>query len=120
MVQRGNYLKQKELNKEQKLATPTISDRFPKVLDITILIMHDQIIRTLHFWPSRHAYFNIACMNKNCVDGGYNLASVINKMIKKQIESHRGTQICKGTIDAKTSEHASINYKITIKYKKKK
>ena len=120
MAKRGKSPKKKELNKELKLTTPTISDLFPKVSDITILIMHDQMTRTLHFWPSRHASFNISCMHKNCVDGGYDLTSVITKMIKKQIESNRGTQICKGTIDAQTSEHASIHYKITIKYKKKK
>ena len=85
MVHSGISLKQKDINKEQKLATPTIADRFPKFLDITILIMHDQITRTIHFWPSRYAHFNIACMQKNCVNGGFDLTSVITKMIKKQI-----------------------------------
>jgi hypothetical protein len=119
MGQRGISHKQKDMNKEGQLVTSTISDIFPKVLDITILIMHDQITRTIHFWPSRDAYFNIACMQKNCVNGGFDLTSVITKMIKKQIKSHSGTQICKGKIDAKASEHARITYQITIHYKNK-
>jgi hypothetical protein len=119
MVQRKISLKQKDLNKEKKLGTGSISDLFPKVLDITFVIMHDQMTRTLYFWPSRHAYFNIACMQKDCIDGGFDLTSIITKMIKKQIESQSGTQLCKGKIHTKTAERPRIAYKITIRYKKR-
>jgi hypothetical protein len=74
------------------------------------------MVRTVNFWPSRHAYFNMDCMNKDCVNGGFDLTPVIRVMIKKHEKSGVGSLSCKGKISTQASQHSRIDYKITIQY----
>ena len=123
MAHKQNYLERAELNKQRKLETGLISECFPEVSDIVIQMTYylkgvDQasMVRTINFWPSRHAYFNMDCMIKDCVDGGFDLTSVINHMIKKREKSGKGVLFCKGKISDRASQHSRVAYKITIKY----
>jgi hypothetical protein len=123
MAHKQNYLERAELNKQRKLETGLVSECFPEVSDIVIQMTYylkgfDQasMVRTINFWPSRHAYFNMDCMIKDCVDGGFDLTSVINHMIKKREKSGKGALFCKGKISNRTSQHSRVTYKITIKY----
>jgi hypothetical protein len=58
-------------------------------------------------------------MKKDCVDGGFDLTSVITNMIKHQKKSAKGKLSCHGNVIPPASEHASVDYEITIKYNKK-
>ncbi|MEW6067667.1 MAG: hypothetical protein AB1610_05195 [Nitrospirota bacterium] len=125
MAHRQNYVESIELNKQRRLASGLISERFPKVLDIVIRITYYQksvnpilMVRTVNFWPSRHAYFHMDCMVKGCVDGGFDLTSVITNMIKNLEKSGKGKLTCKGKSDTLASNHASITYEISITYNK--
>jgi hypothetical protein len=123
MAHKQNYLERAELNKQRKLESGLVSECFPEVSYIVIHMTYylkgvDQasMVRTVNFWPSRHAYFNMDCMIKDCVDGGFDLTSVINHMIKKHEKSGKGDLSCKGKISNRTSQHSRVAYKISIKY----
>ncbi|MBS1112984.1 MAG: hypothetical protein H6Q92_747 [Nitrospirae bacterium] len=126
MAHKQNYLERMERNKQRKLESGLISERFPEVSDIVVHMTYYQkavnpvlMSRTINFWPTHHAYFNMDCMKKDCVDGGFDLTSVIINMIKHQKKSAKGKLNCHGSVIPPASEHASIDYEITIKYNKK-
>lgn len=123
MAHRQNYLDRIERNKQRKLSAGLISECFPEVSEIIMRMTYYQkatnsimMFRTVNFWPSHHAYFNMDCMIKDCNDGGFDLTSVITKMIQNHKKFAKGKLLCNGNIDALTSEHASIAYQITVKY----
>ncbi len=114
-----------EQNKQRRLAAGLVSERFPEVSDIVIHMTYYQkgvnpvmMVRIVNFFPSRHAYFNMDCMIKGCVDGGFDLTSVIANMIKNHKKLEKGKLMCNGKSDTLASDHASIAYQITIKYNK--
>jgi hypothetical protein len=123
MAHKQNYLEKVELNKQRRLETGLISECFPEVSFIIIQMTYylkgvseASMVRTVNFWPSRHAYFNMDCMNKDCVNGGFDLTPVIRVMIKKHEKSGVGSLSCKGKISNQASQHSRIDYKITIQY----
>jgi hypothetical protein len=125
MAHKQNYMESMELNKQRRLEAGLVSERFPEVSDIVIHMIYYQkgtnpilMVRIVNFWPSRHAFFNMDCMIKGCFDGGFDLTSVITDMIKKHKKSGKGKLFCNGKSDVLASDHASIAYDITIKYKK--
>lgn len=123
MAHKQNYLEKMELNKQHRLESGLVSECFPDVTDIKIEMIYymkgfnqASMIRTVNFWPSRHAYFNMDCMIKDCMEGGFDLTAVITHMVKKHEKSGKGELSCKGKISDRPSQHARIDYKITIKY----
>lgn len=123
MAHKQNYIESMELNKQRRLAAGLVSERFPEVSDIVIRMTYYQkaeislmMVRTVNFWPSHYAYFNMDCMIRGCVDGGFNLTSVITSMIKNRKKSEKGKLICNGKSDTLSSDHASIDYQITVTY----
>ena len=116
-----------ELLKQRKLEAGLVSERFPAVSDIVVRMTYYHrganpvlMVRTVNFWPSQHAYFHMDCMIKGCLDGGFDLTPVINRMIKNRKKSEKGKLICNGKGDSLSSDHASIAYEISIKYSKGK
>lgn len=125
MAHKQNYLERMERNKQRKLESGLISERFPEVSDIIVQMTYYQqavnpvmMSRTINFWPSHHAYFNMDCMKKDCVDGGFDLTPIVAAMIKDHKKSSKGKLKCSGSIVHQTAEHASVSYEITIKYVK--
>jgi hypothetical protein len=125
MAHKQNYIETMELNKQRKLEAGLVSERFPGVADIVVRMIYYHkganpilMVRTVNFWPSQHAYFNMDCMIKGCLDGGFDLTQVINRMVKNRKKSEKGKLACKGKSDAVSSDHASIAYEITIRYGK--
>lgn len=123
MVHRQNYVENMEQSRQRKLAAGLISECFPKVSDIIIHMTYYQkaanpvmMNRIINFWPTQYAYFNMDCMIKGCVDGGFDLTSVIAKMIKNRKKSEKGKLTCNGKSDTLSSDHASVTYQINVKY----
>jgi hypothetical protein len=115
-----------ELSKQRRLAAGLLSERFPGVSDIVVRMTYYQnainsilMVRTINFWPSQYAYFNMDCMIKGCVDGGFDLTSVITDMIKSRKTSEKGKLVCNGKIETLACDHASIAYHITVRYTKR-
>ncbi len=123
MAHRQNYVERMELNKQLRLASGLVSERFPDVSGIVIHMTYFHkgvnpvlMVRTVNFFPSGYAYFNMDCMIRDCVDGGFDLTSVITNMLKHRKKLGKGKLVCKGKNDALASDHASIAYEIRIKY----
>ena len=123
MAHKQNYLEKVELSKQRRLEAGLISESFPEVSFIIIEMTYylkgvseASMVRTVNFWPSRHAYFNMDCMNKDCMNGGFDLTPVIRVMIKKHEKSMTGHLSCKGKINNQASQHSRIDYRITIQY----
>ncbi len=125
MIHRQNHLKKMELKKQNKQDAGLVSDRFPDVSGIIIHMTYYHkaenpvlMERTINVFPTSYAYFNMECMIKGCESGGFDLTSLISRQIKQHKKSIKGSMICKGKDEALSSNHASVNYEINIKYDK--
>jgi len=123
MAHKQNYLEKAELNKQRRLETSLISECFPEVSFIIIQMAYYlkgvnevSMVRTVNFWPSRHAYFNMDCMIKDCVDGGFDLTPVVTLMVKKHEKLGKGNLSCKGKINNHGSQHSRVAFNIAIEY----
>lgn len=108
--------------KQQKADSGLMSERYPNVASVIVAMNYysgssGQVImqRTVNFFPNSNTYFKMECMKRDCVDGGFNLESVIAKMVKGRLKSAKGELACAGK---DSSGHARIEYKISIKYNK--
>ncbi len=114
-----------EINKQNRLAAGLLSERFPHVSGIVINMKYYQkgsdsvlMLRTVNVIPSDFAYFNMECVTKGCMDGGFNLTKVIAKMVKDRKKTSKGKLVCCGKTDSPSSDHASVDYEIGIEYSK--
>ena len=115
-----------EPGKEKIPVSSLVSERYPKVASIVIHLTYHQkasdpvlMIRTVNFFPSSPAIFNLVCMIKDCVDGGLNFKSIIAKMIKKHKKSGSGKIVCSREKDSHAPDHGTIFYEIKIAYGRK-
>ena len=113
-----------EQKKEDKIAAGLVSEHYPKVTGMVIHMTYYQkavnpvlMVRTVNFFPTSYAYFNMECMIKGCVDGGFNLTSIIANLIKSHKKSAKGKMVCSGQGDSLSPDHAHVSYEITIQYK---
>jgi hypothetical protein len=120
MTNRGKNTARLE-KKQQRLDAGLISEHFPEISDIVVQMTYCQkgmnpihVFRTVNFQPDSHAYFNMACLDKDCVDGGFDLNHVLTMMIRGRRVSGEGKIECNG--NSPSSDHSSIDYKITIRY----
>ena len=125
MAHKQNYIERMELNKQQKITSGLVSERFPKVSGIVIQMTYYHkaanpvlMVRTVNVIPTGYAYFNMDCMIKDCVDGGFDLTPVITHMVKQHKKLEKGKLVCngRGRDHALASDHASITYEIKIQY----
>ena len=130
MANKQHHSVKAELIKQNKLAAGLVSERFPKVNSIVINMTYYQkgvnpvlMVRTINVLPTTYAYFNMECMIRDCVDGGFDLAPIITRMVKGLKKTVKGKLVCKGKSDGLEgleADHASIVYDITIRYNNKK
>jgi hypothetical protein len=125
MKKKQDYFEKKELNKQKKLDAGVVSSLFPNVVSIAVLITYYKklsnsvlMVRTVNFFPTSYAYFHMECIMKECVNGGFELTQAIKNLIKKHKISGKGKMVCNGKNDGLASGHTSIDYEISIKYKK--
>lgn len=129
MAHKQNYTTKTELNKANRLASVQLSERFPEVSGIVIHMTYFQkganpvlMVRTVNIFPTSYAYFNMECMTKDCIDGGFDLTAVIADMVKTNKKLGKGRLGCRGKIDTPASDNhasASIEYEIGIQYNKR-
>jgi hypothetical protein len=104
-----------------KLESGLISEHFPEISCISIKIRNSYgkknpitIARNFKFLPESQAYFNLECLNKNCLNGGFDLAGVIDAMIQSHTNSGEGELSCTG--NTLPADHSHISYEILIDY----
>jgi hypothetical protein len=56
-------------------------------------------------------------MIKGCIDGGFDLTSIVENMVRNHKKSAKGKMSCCGVSDNLSSDHAYISYEINIYYK---
>lgn len=124
MTHRQEYIARMELNKKNRLAAGLVSDRFPEISGMVIQMTYYRkapnpvlMVRTVNVFPTSYAYFNMGCMIKGCLNGGFDLTSVIAGLIKNHKKSGKGKMACKGGNDSLASDHASISYEISVQYR---
>jgi len=114
-----------ELKKQIDIAAGLVSDRFPGVSGIVIHMTYYRetvipvlMVRTVNIFPTSYANFKMDCMIKGCDGGGFDLNSIVATMVKTHKRVSKGSLVCQGNIDTIAAEHASIEYKAVIRYKK--
>jgi hypothetical protein len=105
---------------QQKLDAGFVSAHYPEVESIVINMTYSQkgiqksFPRLVNFFPDSHAFFRISCLNKECIDGGFDLTKVITTMIGNRRASVKGELNCKG--DGPSANHSAIDYEVAIQY----
>lgn len=71
--------------------------------------------RVVHYSPDSYAFFRINCLNKDCIDGGFDFTRLINTMINNQSSENTGELSCDGG-EGSASAHSAVAYEVAIRY----
>jgi hypothetical protein len=105
---------------QRRLDAGFVSTHFPEVASIVINMMYSQrgtqkaLPRTVNFSPGSYALFRVDCLNKDCVNGGFDLTQVITAMIRNRREAAKGELSCEG--GSPSADHSAIVYDVAIQY----
>lgn len=106
--------------RQRKVDAGFLDAQFPEVAGIIIKMIYNQkgiqkaLPRVVNFFPGSYALFRIDCLNKECVDGGFDLTGVIMGMIRNRREAAAGDLRCEG--DSPSASHSAISYEVAITY----
>lgn len=105
---------------EKKAATKLLSECFPRVSKIVILMDYNpdssRMMRTVNYYPSDNAFFQLHCMRKDCIDGMFDLSRAISGMIKTRKKVDRGEMVCRGEGCSQSKDPVRIFYEIRVQY----
>jgi hypothetical protein len=108
----------------KKLEAGLVSERFPKVKNIKLKMTYFQtppghvlMERTVRFFPTSPAYFQMKCFIKDCTEGGFDLSRTMASLIRRRKKTGKGTMLCAGKGDGLPKDHSHITYEITIGYR---
>ncbi len=101
-----------------------LSDRFPKIAGIIVHVVHYYGLdgpvfmeRTINMVPGSNTYLlHMQCTGGKCVNGGFDLTSKVEELVRNNKKSGKGKMVCTEKDDYGASDHASISYDISIKY----
>jgi hypothetical protein len=120
-MRRQTYKQKLDLERAALAAQGLVSERYAGISNIEFRMTYyrrglNQVLmnRTLTFAPSDYAGFHMKCMHEGCMNGGYDLASVVAAMVKARRKTTSGKLFCHGTSDS--LGHASIAYQVNIRY----
>ncbi len=133
MINKEDKIRQADANNkwEKRKYSSLISEIFPNVLEISLNLLLDypnafdihKKQLTSKFNPSDKAYFEISCINKDCLYSDLNLDNEIRDTINKNLDFYKGHKICHGWNTFKCYERrqgtcmTSLDFEIKIKYK---
>jgi hypothetical protein len=126
MLRRQRYLDKQERRRNAMLAAGLVADRFPGVASIAFRLTYYQkssapvlMTRTVNFFPASSACFHLDCMREECINGGFDLAPVVARLVKGQSTSAKGNLTCHGNDAILRHGHASLAYQVNIQYARK-
>lgn len=105
--------------RQQKFDAGLVSVLFPEVESIIINMTYNQrglkqsLPRTVNFFPSSYAFFTVECLNKECVEGGFDFTGIISGMVGNHRTAIKGELGCQG---GPVNDHSDIVYEVAIKY----
>jgi len=118
MYSRKNTARAERL--QRRLDAGSVATHYPEVASIVVSMMYTQkgvqksLPRNVYFSPSSYALFRIDCLNKECVDGGFDFTQVITGMIRNRKGTQKGNLSCEG--DGPSADHATIDFEVVIQY----
>ncbi len=105
---------------QRRLDAGTVATHYPEVASIVINMMYSQkglrtsLPRIVNFFPSSSALFRVDCLNKDCLDGGFDFTQVITGMIRNHGKVAKGNLSCEG--ECVSADHAAIAYEVVVQY----
>ncbi len=106
--------------RQRKIDAGFMVAHFPEVSGIVINMIYNQkgiqksLPRVVNFFPGSSALFRIDCLNKECVDGGFDLTQVITGMIRNRRVAAKGNLSCEG--NTPSADHSTITYEVSVQY----
>jgi hypothetical protein len=117
MFNRNN---QERLERQQdRIDSGLVSKQFPGVAGISVTMKYSErggiaIERVVHFYPSSYAFFHVACLSHDCVNGGFDLFQAVYMMVRNHREVSTGELACDD--EGSRPGHSNIAYEIAIRY----
>ncbi|MBF0559110.1 MAG: hypothetical protein HQL08_10060 [Nitrospirae bacterium] len=105
--------------RQQKIDSGFVQAIFPEVSSIVINMTYNQrglrqsLPRTVNFFPSSYAFFTVECLNKECVEGGFDFTRIISGMVGNRKAVTKGELGCQG---GPVTDHSDIVYEVAISY----
>ena len=105
--------------KQQRIDAGLLSELFPKVIDISISMVYSKtgvlepLSRTVNFFPSSYAVFNVSCLCSECLEGGLDFSKIISSMVKARKTMSKGKISCKS---CSVPECSDVSYTVVVKY----
>ncbi|MDA8388795.1 MAG: hypothetical protein M0Z58_09070 [Nitrospiraceae bacterium] len=108
---------------QKRLDAGLLSERFPQISSMAIHVIqfygmtgHVFVERTINMVPGSNFYLlHMTCMEGKCHDGGFDLTSKVEELVRNNRKSGKGRMLCGGE-DSAGASHSSISYDISIKY----
>lgn len=132
-MNKEDRIRQREANNkwEKRKSSYFISEIYPEVIEISLDLKFDypnafsdhKPLRTTKHLPLDKAYFEIDCINSDCLHSDLRLDNEIRSTIKQKLDFCEGYKICNGynTFSCYEQNHGTcltrLDYKIKIKYK---
>lgn len=126
MTSKQSYSARMDLKKQRRAEAGLVSERFPQVASIVINMTYYQrsanpvlMLRTVNLVPGSPAFFDMDCMIKDCLNGGFDMSLIIKSMVKNRKKALKGKLTCRGKGLGLAPDHASIIYEVNIRYNRK-
>lgn len=124
---KDSFRRQHETWRRAYAEAGTLRERFPKVeelvldmgfVDLKAIGTYSPQMRS--FSPSAKAFFAIACPRTLCLEGGFDLDSIVGEMLRGRASRSVGSLECQGWIDPTHAESArcllKLHYKLQARF----
>lgn len=123
------YEQQKQRCWDEYHRSPLLKEKYPKVSSISVEMnfkdsdgMGDPKPDKKEFSRESNAFFKIECPYRECVSGGFDFSSDIDKLVTSGLDKLDGSITCQGWQDKeRIGRHhcfLKLNYTISVKYEK--
>lgn len=103
----------------------SIKEKWPFVSTFTFELEYpgcDKEPGHFHCGPDNKAFFDRSCHYVDCFNGGFELTSLVSKMVKDRGNEISGELYCRGVADKECGRpyrcDATLKYRVTVRYKK--
>jgi hypothetical protein len=121
------FRRQQETWRRAYTEAGSLRERFPAVEQVIVEMTFTDVrkmgvysAQMRSFSSAAKAFFSIPCPRTLCLDGGFDLDSLIVALLETRRGSAAGTLECAGWVDPARSEHAhcllQLNYRIEVHY----
>jgi hypothetical protein len=120
----NSYGKQRDRLTRAYAEAPSIRERFPQVEQLILEFTFTDLEGIGSYSPQMHslaaaakAYFAIPCPRTLCLDGGFDLESLVRAMLKGKQDVSIGTLICEGWLDPARKANSRCGLRLDYQFK---